>query len=253
MPPRSGSTFQSLFPSALLLFAISFGLDAAYGKDSPLPPHSADYQLSRNGLPFATMTATLEQNGGRYRLEARTRAHKALSLINLGLEIAPNANQTEVSEGILKAGRYRPSRYSFRRENADRRELRISFDWASMRATINSDNQPWSMAIPPGAVDKLSVLLHMRQDLASGKRALSYSVADGGKLKNYRYRRTGRGEVRTQAGTWNVIELSRSKNGAATDYRLRVAPERDHLPVLVEREEDGSRFRMELVRIDQRQ
>lgn len=240
---------RSLSALLLLLALIIPGLSRS--ESTPLPPHSAEYQLSRDGLPFAHMVMQLEhRSNGNYRFESRTRAHKALALVSMAVEIAPNANVTEVSNGVLKAGRYRPEGYRFQRKNADKRELRIDFDWDAMRALTTSEGRPWSMEIPRHAVDKLAVLLVLRQDLSQGTEDLSYAVADGGKLKTYRYRRVGETRISTPAGTRNSIELSRSKNGAPADYRLWLAPELHYLPVLVERRENGSLFRMELVRVE---
>ena len=216
---------------------------------APLAPHRTEYQLARDGLPFAQMTMTLERvGGGTYRYESRTRPHPALALVNMAVEIAPNAHVTEESTGELISGRHRPSHYRFRWHNDKSRELTIKFDWGARRALTNSEGQPWTMEIPDGTLDKLAVLLALRQDLARGQRDLVYTVADGGKLKSYRYREAGRTEITTPAGTWDCVELARSKDGAPVDYRLWLAPDLDYLPVLVERRENGALFRMELTR-----
>jgi len=248
LPTDRRSHCHTLKRLATLLLLLGAGMIRA---DYPLlPPHTAEYRLSRNGLVFATMVTQLEYEESGYRFEARTRANGALSLINKALALTPNASLTEISEGSLKSGRYLPSHYRYRRESGDRRELAIRFDWDAQRARIDSENQPWSMNIPPGTTDKLAVLLRLRQDLSQDAEALTYAVADGGKLKRYRYRYRGEEKIDTPAGSWKSIKFSRHKDDAAADYRLWLAPELTYLPILVERTEKDSIFLMELVRVD---
>jgi hypothetical protein len=231
---------------AALLPLLLLPIGAASADPAALPAHRADYRLSREGLAFANMSMTLERAGTAYHYHARTRPSDALALVSMAVEIAPNAKVTEESHGQVEAGRYRPETYRFRRDNTEARELTIKFDRAGGRALTTSEDQPWSMEVPEGVVDKLVVLLALRRDLAAGAADVTYAVADGGRLKSYRYRRVGEGHVSVPAGSWDCVEVARTKDGEAVDYRLWLAPALDYLPVLVEREEAGVRYRMEL-------
>ena len=249
MPRRTEHLAVLVVSLSLLSLLGHTGAHAA--DETAIPPYQAEYQLSRDGLPFAHMRMTLEQSrDGGFRFESRTRAHAAVSLMSLALDIAPGANVTEWSVGRLRSGRYRPDQYRYRRENDDDRLLRIDFDWREGVALIRSDGQPWSQDIAPGVVDKISVLLALRQDLAAGARDLEYPVADGGRLKTYRYRREGTARIATAAGPWDCVELARTKDGGAVDYRLWLAPALHHLPVRVERREKDITYRMDLQRVD---
>ncbi|MEA3275656.1 MAG: DUF3108 domain-containing protein [Pseudomonadota bacterium] len=229
-----------------ILLLVSW-LCSAVAHPEPLPAHRAEYLLTRDGLPFATMVMELERaaNGG-YHYRSSTRPHKALELVNMALDIAPGAHMSEQSAGKVVNGQFRPDRYRFRRDNADRRELTVTFDWEKGRAEMASSEQPWSMEVPAGTLDKLTVLLALRQDLAAGSQDLTYPVADGGKLKSYRYRVAGPQQVTISDRAWESIEVTRSKQEGPTDYRIWLAAKLRYLPVLVEREEDGALFRMEL-------
>jgi hypothetical protein len=169
-----------------------------------------------------------------------------MALVGKAMDIASTARLRETSEGRTRSGRYRPDRYRHRRDNEGRRELSIDFDWSKGRANIESEDKPWSMPIPGDALDKLAVLLALRGDLAAGAKDVTYPVADGGRLKSYHYRVIGREEIATSAGTWDTLQVQRSKQGGPTDYRLWLAPDLQYLPVLVEREEQGVLYRMEL-------
>lgn len=217
----------------------------------PLAPHRAEYLLTRDGLAVADLVMELESTpDGGYRYHSETRPHRAIQLImQLSSEVASAARVIEESRGRTVAGRFRPDHYRYLRENEDERALTVSFDWPGAGADMLSEDRPWRMSIPPNAQDKLSVLLALRLDLARGIGDLTYPVADGGKLKDYRYRRTGEAQIESALGAMDTITLSRTKNGGPVDYRLWVAQELDHLPVRVERSEGEAVWRMELTRL----
>jgi hypothetical protein len=225
---------------------------AAAATEAPIPPHRAEYLLTRDGLPFGVMTMELAVDAqGGYCYKARTEPHAAVALMRQALELGDSVSQTEESVGRLEAGRYRPREYHFRREGtAAGRGLDLTFDWGRGRADITSEGKPWSMNIPAEAQDKLSVLLALRQDLAVPHEERSYRVADGGRLKTYRFRILGRESIPGPGSEWDTLALERSKDGGEVDYRLWTAPWLHQLPVRVERDDAGSLYVMELTRID---
>lgn len=223
---------------------------SASAEPNPVPPHRAEYLLTRDGFPFATMVMKLDlPSEGYYRYRSRTRPQRALALASKALAIAPGANVSEESEGRIAEGRLRPDRYLYHRRNDESHDLTIAFDWEKGQARTDSKNVPWSMEIPAATLDKLVVLLALGQDAATGAQDISYPVADGGKLKIYRYRVQGRQEIGTPAGTWEAIEVARTKQNGPLDYRLWLAPNLGYLPVRVEREDNGSLYLMELTSI----
>ena len=237
---------------AVLLWALA-PLAVAAGLEPPFPAHRAEYLLTRDGLPVANTIMQLELlSDGGYRYRSTTLPHAALALVGMALDLHAAARMTEESSGQFVDGRFRPQHYQYRRGNEDSRTLSVTFDWTENRAAMDSEGKPWSMKVPDGTLDKLAVLLALRQDLASGMRDASYSVADGGKLKTYRFERKEEQEIVTPAGTWLSVGVARTKDDTPADYRLWLSPDLDHLPVRVEREETGSQYRMDLTRIEKR-
>jgi hypothetical protein len=227
-------------------------LSAAAIAEAPIPPHRAVYLLTRDGLPLGviTMELMIDANGG-YRYRAHTEPHAAVALMSQALELGDGVSQTEESLGDIEAGRFRPREYHFRREGTEAgRSLDLTFDWSRGRAAITSEGKPWSMEVPAGVQDKLSVLLALRQDLGVAQGERSYRVADGGRLKTYGFRVLGRESLPGPDGERDTMALERSKDGREADYRLWMAPDLNQLPVRVERDEAGSLYVMELTRID---
>lgn len=236
----------------LLATLAALAAAAAPASEPPIPPHRAEYLLTRDGLPFGVMTMELAIDaGGGYRYRVHTEPHAAVALMSQALELGNEVTQTEESVGQLEAGRFRPREYHFRREGAQaERGLDLSFDWGRGRATVISEGKPWSMDVPAQAQDKLSVLLALRQDLGAAPGERSYPVADGGRLKTYSYRVLGRESLPGPEGDQDTLALERSKDGREVDYRLWTAPGLYQLPVRVERDEAGSLYVMELTRIE---
>ena len=224
--------------------------------DAPIPPHSTEYLLTRDGLPFGVMTLELVITPeGAYRYLARTEPHAAMALVSQALDLGADPSQVEESVGQVVGKRFRPDAYRFRRKGGDAdRALDLTFDWAQGRALMDSEGKPWSMPIPAETQDKLSVLLALRLDLEQaedqpGSEHL-YKVADGGRLKDYRFRVLGREALPGPDGDRDTLAVERTKDEHEPDYRLWLDPARRLLPVRVEREEGGSLYVMQLVRVD---
>ncbi len=228
-------------------------LPAVAGAETPpIPPHRAEYLLTRDGLPIGVMTMELAIDAkGSYSYRAHTEPHAAVALMSQALELGDGAGQTEESLGEVEAGRFRPRKYHFRRAGAETgRSLDLTFDWARGRAAISSEGKPWSMEVPAEAQDKLSVLLAVRLDLGPAQGVHSYPVADGGRLKTYSFRVLGRESLPGPDGERDTLAVERSKDGREVDYRLWMAPNLHQLPVRIERDEAGSLYVMELTRFE---
>jgi hypothetical protein len=242
----------SSYRCALRALAALAILPAAAIAEAPIPPHRAEYLLTRDGLPFGVINMELmvDANGG-YRYRAHTEPHAAVALMSQALELGDGVGQTEESVGDVEAGRFRPREYHFRREGTEAgRSLDLTFDWARGRAAVRSEGKPWSMEVPAGAQDKLSVLLAVRQDLGVTQGEFSYRVADGGRLKTYSFRVLGPESLPGPDGERDTMALERSKDGREADYRLWMAPDLHQLPVRIERDEAGSLYVMELTRFE---
>lgn len=225
-------------------------VQAAPPQPTPIPPHRAEYLLTRDGLPFGVMTMelTVAADGG-YRYLAKTEPHAALALVRQALELSDDPSQTEESNGRLIEGRFRPDAYRFHRQGGETgRTLDLRFDWERGRAFMKSEGKPWSMEVPATTQDKLSVLLTLRQDLKQSEGEHRYSVADGGRLKTYRFQVVGTESMPGPWGERDTLALERSKDGRKADYRLWLDPARHLLLVRIERDEGGSLYVMELIR-----
>lgn len=229
----------------LLVCRLPLGLAAGEQGGRPLTSFTADYRLTRNGVPVGRTRVSLQllPDGG-YLYRARTKPNAVLSLIREELIL-------EESRGRMLDGRPRPDRYLYQRVGAGaRRNLQLDFDWPRNRVRIRDERSDWYLAIGAETLDKLLQQLVFTRELGDGIRVARYRVADGGRLKDYAYRVLGREPVITPLGRFETLKVERNKERGAPDYTLWLAPELDHRPVRIVRRHEGSLYRMELVELE---
>jgi hypothetical protein len=131
--------------------------------------------------------------------------------------------------------------YNYQNFNDDRvRDVKLVFDWDKQRVTNIINGDPWHMALQPGLQDKLLFQLKMMQDLKNGAEVLQYSVADGGKIKEYRIEKIGDEVLEIALGRFNTIKLQRITKTKTTTWWC--AEQLHYLPVKIQqKKQDGSR------------
>ena len=132
------------------------------------------------------------------------------------------------------------------------RKASIDFDWAKQSATTVVKDTPWKMQVPVGTQDKLSYQLQLRLDLLAGKTDMTYAVADGGKLKEYRFKVTGEEQIDTPYGRYNAVRVMRDRGeDADRETLIWLAPELDYLIVRLEQtESDGKTYALLLKNLE---
>jgi hypothetical protein len=213
--------------------------------DAPPRPFVATYQLSRNDLPVGQTRLEWQLTpGGGYRYRARTEPRGPLALIREDLIL-------EESRGHLIDGRPRPDYYQYRRTGtASNRHLELTFDWPQNRVRIAETRSHWSLTMPPETLDKLVQQWQVSRDLANGVRDPEYTVADGGRLKQYRYRTLGRERLDTPLGPMDTLKLERRKDNGAADYTLWLAEVLNYQPVRILRQHGEHTYLMELAGLE---
>ncbi|MBJ7538453.1 DUF3108 domain-containing protein [Marinomonas transparens] len=158
------------------------------------------------------------------------------------------ASLEETSSFKVQNHQILPSVYQYKSSVLGKKKLAtITFDWDKMRVRNDIKNKPWHLAIPPKTLDKLSIQLQVRQDLKLGKNEFNYQIADGGRLKNWRFERAGRDKIETSIGRLSAIKLIRTdklESGKRTTFWF--SPKHDYLLVKLEHKEDGESYRLDI-------
>ena len=234
--------------AALALAAASL-LDAAgAARAAALAPFEARYRLSLGGLTVGEMRLALRAAGdGRYLYEMASRPRGLLALFRR--DTLTERSLWERGPG----GAPRPLRYERIQTGSRERRARLVFTWSpegSGRVRNEVAGRPWEMAVPPGTLDRLLVQLALRRDLAAGRKPLEYPIADGGKLKRYRFAVLGRETVTTSAGRFETVKIQRLRRKGKPPLFFWLAPELGYLSVAGTRPGgEGGTVRMELIEI----
>jgi len=220
----------------LLCIASSSSLFAEHN----FTPFTATYIVSRNDSEIGVRTHSLAQQNNHYLYEAKMHTTGLARFIKPG-EI------TERSQWQLKNKKIRPITYEYSDTSNEDRHALLKFDWSKYSVTNHVGNKPWSMNVPEGTQDKFSYMLALMHDLKHGKQNPEYKIADGGRLKTYRFKTLGTENIDTPAGKFKTLKLQRTRVGKKNRITyLWCLIEKNYLPIKVERHKGGNIYTMEL-------
>lgn len=224
----------------LALLALAAPLIVQGGTDSPLPLFHAEYSLERNGITLGINTRALRAGADdTYIYSSTTRATGIIAWF-------VKDQIDEHSKWDYDGDTIRPLEYVYHRHGGSKtRHVRLDFDWQKHMVTNTIDGDPWRMAIPPHAQDKLVYQLSIMADLGKGKKDLHYKIADGGKLKDYRFDIQGEETLNTPLGKIKALRIQRI--GDRRDTTVWCAPQFAYLPVRLRQEDDGAELTMHLI------
>lgn len=172
------------------------------------------------------------------------------------LSISASALVAKIRESSLfnyANGDVQPARYEYHRKVLGRkRDAILQFNWSKGSVLNDIAKQPWAMDIPTGTLDKLSYQLQLRLDLLNDKPELLYQVADGGRLKTYRFKRVGTETVQTKLGEFETVKIQRDRgNDSKRETYIWMAPELDYMIVKLHQvETDGKEYTLLLDKLD---
>ena len=165
---------------------------------------------------------------------------------NVSFDSTGRCNLCREAEGVLKEGEEVRFKVMPPHDPASR------LDWQAGQVTNNVQDKPWNMALPANTLDKLSYQLQLRQDLSNQRdiQQQQYTIADGGRLKHYRFETQGEEILSTPVGKLNTIKVKRIREHDSKRITyLWLAKDWDHLIVrLRQKERDGKHYEINLAR-----
>lgn len=213
------------------LFIFSMGLLPPDLSASPFPEEfTVWYRASKGFFSGETIVSLKADKNNRYVYESITKATGLMSLL------AGEIHEKSVWE--YANGKIRPLRYSYNRSTSKKRNAELTFDWNKKIVTNSIDSKPWKMAIKPDTLDKFVYQLVLMNDLQQGeKKEFNYSIADGGKLKEYKISIMGEEKIETNLGEFNTIKVVRVRGKRTTT--MWCAKKLGYLPVRIHQKKKG--------------
>ena len=230
---------KKLLPGLALLTTVMVNTTLAA---ATLPDFEASYILKRGGLRIGSSNIELRMgNDGSYLYESRSWPTRWVAwLLKDRLH--------ESSRGSITPAGIRPDKYHYLRSGGSReREADLSFDWDQNRVSNQVEGSRWEMGVPTGTIDKLASQLGMMLALQQDKDDVTFMVADGGHLKEYRYKIIGHETLEVPAGTFETVKITKLRDNKDRITYVWCAPALNYLPVRIwQRETDDAEYTSEL-------
>ncbi|GAB1259295.1 DUF3108 domain-containing protein [Aurantivibrio plasticivorans] len=177
------------------------------------------------------------------------------------LETQPDGTQTLsfVADSLLasmsETSRFRwnneqhivPLNYTYKRGGLGRnRTAHLEFLWDQHKVINNVQDKPWKMTIPDNVLDKLNYQLQIRADMLSKGTPGDYEIADGGRLKEYKFEILGDELVDTPAGKFNATKVKRVRENEERHTIFWLAKDWDYLVVRLQQRDDDKSYEIDL-------
>jgi hypothetical protein len=230
---------KTCLPGILLL---ATALLAPAVQATTLPDFEASYILKRGSLRIGSSIIKLRTGDeGGYLYESRSWPTRWVAwLLKDRLH--------ESSRGNITATGLRPDTYHYLRSGGSReREADLSFDWEQNLVSNLVEGSLWDMEVPTGTIDKLASQLGMMLALQQDKDDVTFMVADGGHLKEYRFKVIGHETVEVPAGTFETVKITKLRDNKDRVTYVWCAPALNYLPVRIfQRETDDAEYTSDL-------
>lgn len=206
------------------------------------PDFKASYELSRGSMKIGNSTIELATtHNGNYTYKSRSWPVRWVAWFL-------KDKLSETSKGSISEKGVRPDSYYYQRTGGSvEREAKLQFNWDDMSVENNVEDSRWKMDIPAGTLDKLASQLGMMYALTRGETDISFNVADGGKLKEYRFKVVGEETLELPAGTFHTVKITKLRDNNKRETYIWCAPELHYLPVRIwQREKDDAEYQSDL-------
>ncbi len=204
------------FISALILF---------YSMGSLAAPKQIEleYQVTRNGQPFATISEHYQNDNGRYTIESTTKGKGVYAL--LGKRIL-------ISEGEVISEGLKPNHFETLQNN--KKTLISDFDWAAGTLTLNNKGNVETVPLQKGAQDLISFSYQFMFRAVQGDDVV-LPLTTGRNLRTYTYKVIERDTaLETPAGRYKTVHLINASNDPKDDKKeLWLGTETQNLPVKI--------------------
>ncbi|WP_250464540.1 DUF3108 domain-containing protein [Microbulbifer litoralis] len=202
-----------------------------------LKPFEATYEARYSGIGV-TAVRRLTGEGDNWRLQ-----FNADSFL---------ADIREFSRFREQGDQLAPQHYEYHKTGLGRDRHKVLRFEPEQRRVINVRDEKRTLDnVPAGIQDKLTYQLQLALDVAAGRKKLQYAVADGKRIRHYKFAVSGRETIETPLGPVEAIKVERIREeDADRETTIWFAPQWDYALVkLKQQEEDGKTYQISLTKL----
>lgn len=212
--------------------------DCGLAAGAGLEPFTAHFKVRYGSLGVGDSRLVLSrgERPGQWILTSEADATGLARLLASGTLV--QTSWLEVREGSV-----RPQRFSFD-DGMERKDedVALEFDWTKRRVVGTAKGQPVDLEMLPNAQDPVSNQIDAMLALLEGREPESYAMYDNAKrAKVYGYEYLRREQVETEAGVFDTVVYSTSREGSDRETHMWLAPALGYLAVQVESYRKGKR------------
>jgi hypothetical protein len=211
----------------VLLFLISLSSFAAEQQNQLPKRVQANYEVTKNGQPFANVRELFVITGSTYKIESITKGIGVYALFGE----RQLSSQGEVTEHGLK-----PKHFELHQGDSAKKTLIADFDWANVTLRMLVKGVVKDAPLSAGSQDLASYAYQFMFLPKPFKNKLSMMMTTGKKLNQYEYKVNDTEELLEIAGVqYKTLHLVQSdKNSLKTETKeLWLSVEHHHLPVKI--------------------
>lgn len=217
----------SLTLVSLSLFVSSHAAVAGHDKVTPPKLIQANYEVTKNGQPFAKMKEQFTVTGNTYKLESISKGVGVYALFG---------ERKLTSTGEITPDGLKPTHFELQQGDNAKKFLFTDFDWPNKTLRMKVKNSVKEAALVPGALDLASYPYQFMFMPAALKDAITVTLTTGKKLNQYRYKISAEHETVETAGvqykTLHLIPADQDKSQTETK-ELWLGIEQHYLPVRI--------------------
>ena len=197
--------FLANYLQLLVVPLVLVSLSPASAADSqPYPEFTAVYDARINGIPMAEASFSLHRlDNGDYVYQRKSTSVGIASLF--GKRASTATSRWRFTNNWIQVLEFQSSD-----EDGDADDnLHLVFNWKTAHVKNVSAVDPWQTKMPTGTLDKLAMQLALLFELRDGSTEFQYPVAHQGRIKQYRFKQTGKEKIELPMGEYNTLIVER--------------------------------------------
>jgi hypothetical protein len=170
----------------------------------PYPEFTAVYDARINGFLMAEASFSLHKlNNGDYVYQRKSTSVGIASLF--GKKVSTATSRWRFTNNRIQVLEFQSSDKD---GDADD-NLHLIFNWKTALVKNVSAVDPWQTKMPEGTLDKLAMQLALLLELRDGSTEFQYQVAHQGRIKQYRFKQTGKEKIDLPMGEFSTVIVER--------------------------------------------
>ena len=236
--------FTNRLRLSAVLLTLLFLSPAAATDSQPYPEFTAVYDARMNGIRIGEANFSLHKLGNGDYLYQRKSTSVGLGSL-FGKKVSTATSRWRFINNRIQVLEYQSSN-----EDGDADDnLHLVFNWKTAHVKNVATADPWQTKMPAGTLDKLVMQLALLLELRDGSTEFQYLVAHEGRIKQYRFKQTGKEEIELPLGEYNALVVERLDDDR-DNTRIWSVPELNYFPVrFLEHKKSGVKKELSLRKV----